>query len=274
MPRRKRMPNGSRRTELVAIFIIGFLVGYSFFVFSPEKIVEKIVTVSGNAQINYSEAVANIVAVTSDGGGVIGTTTVEIRPGENRVLVDTNPFVETDTQQSAEIAVAVAEKYTGIKPSNSDIVVSFDMSAYNATTVAQVVGGPSAGAAMTVATIAALEGKSVRKDVAMTGTINEDGSIGPVGGILEKAQAAAQNGVKIFLVPTGLAKTVYYEKQVTTQQIGRGFVIQRVNYVPRTLDLNNYTQQWGMITIEVSRISDAVKYAIVDKADAVALQPV
>jgi len=37
----------------------------------------------------------------------------------------------------------------------------------------------------------------------MTGTINSDGTIGPVGGVPEKAQAAGQYHAKIFLVPKG-----------------------------------------------------------------------
>ena len=270
---RRRAKRGPSATVIILVFFVGVAVGYGIFFLSPGKIVEKIVRISANnTQINYSEATANIVAVTTDSsgaitGGVIGTTTVEVRPGENRVLVDTNPFVETDTQQSAETAINVAEEYTGLSPSNADFVVIFNMSAYNSSTTAQVVGGPSAGAAMTVAAIAALEGKQVRKDVAMTGTINEDGSIGAVGGVLEKAQAAAQVGVKTFLVPKGEARTTYYERQVTIQTI-RGFVIQRVSYVPKMLDLNNYTQQWGMNVYEVSKISDVVPYAITGAASA------
>src|SRR5438093_241096 len=65
------------------------------------------------------------------------------------------------------------------------------------------IGGPSAGATLTVGAIAALEGWDVAPDVLMTGTINPDGSVGPVGGIPEKAQAAADAGVKRFLFPLG-----------------------------------------------------------------------
>ena len=37
----------------------------------------------------------------------------------------------------------------------------------------------------------------------MTGTINPDGSIGPVGGIFEKAEAAYTGSAKYFLIPKG-----------------------------------------------------------------------
>ena len=63
--------------------------------------------------------------------------------------------------------------------------------------------GPSAGAALTIATIAALKHDSIRSDVVITGTINADGTIGQIGGVLEKAQAAKDIGAKLFLVPVG-----------------------------------------------------------------------
>jgi len=121
------------------------------------------------AFINGSEAVssssANIVAVRSDTRvGVIGKVYVELKEGNGDVLVNTNPFVEPDTQYSVREAVAIAENFTNINVSNKDIVVSF---AINGT----LIGGPSAGAATTVATIAAMEGTQVRQDVAITGTI-------------------------------------------------------------------------------------------------------
>ena len=42
------------------------------------------------------------------------------------------------------------------------------------------IDGPSAGALMTIGLLAALRGKAVRDDAAMIGTINPDGTIGPV----------------------------------------------------------------------------------------------
>lgn len=66
------------------------------------------------------------------------------------------------------------------------------------------VGGPSAGAAFTVTLIDELtEGDLLgRDDVAITGTINLDGSVGAIGGLSSKASAVLQNGLKYFLVPT------------------------------------------------------------------------
>lgn len=63
--------------------------------------------------------------------------------------------------------------------------------------------GPSAGAMKTVALLAIWLGHELSPDVVMTGTINPDGSIGPVGGIKEKIEAAASMGKQRVLIPIG-----------------------------------------------------------------------
>lgn len=65
------------------------------------------------------------------------------------------------------------------------------------------IDGPSAGAYLTVAVIALLRGDKLDKTVTMTGTINPDGTIGPVGGIPYKVQAGADEGKATILVPAG-----------------------------------------------------------------------
>ena len=65
------------------------------------------------------------------------------------------------------------------------------------------VGGPSAGLAFTLAIIDDLTpGKLTDgKRVAVTGTIATDGSVGPVGGVEQKAITARRNGVQLMIVP-------------------------------------------------------------------------
>lgn len=65
------------------------------------------------------------------------------------------------------------------------------------------VGGPSAGLAFTLAILDRLTPGDLLGDkrVAVTGTIELDGSVGPVGGVQHKARAAIKEGAKLFIVP-------------------------------------------------------------------------
>ncbi|MEO6653884.1 MAG: S16 family serine protease [Ilumatobacteraceae bacterium] len=66
------------------------------------------------------------------------------------------------------------------------------------------IGGPSAGLAFTLTLIDELTDGELTGGgrVAVTGTINLDGTVGAIGGLRQKASAVAQTGVKVFLVPT------------------------------------------------------------------------
>ena len=65
------------------------------------------------------------------------------------------------------------------------------------------VGGPSAGLIFTLALIDRMTEDSVTdgRHIAGTGTIDPDGTVGPIGGIQQKVIAAASEGATIFLAP-------------------------------------------------------------------------
>jgi uncharacterized protein len=201
-------------------------------------------------------ASVSIVAVSSEGIGIVGKGDVEIKPGKGRVLFSTNPFVEPDTQYSIEIAKQVAEDVTGKSLAKQDVIYSIEAGR------AELIGGPSAGAALCLATIAAIENKKIREDVAITGTIQPNGSIGHVGAVLEKAQAAGKQGIKLFIVPKGQRNAIVYEKK-ETEKHGPGFVFRRIYYEPKVIDLNEAMfEQYGMEVIEVSNIYEAMDIAL------------
>jgi PDZ domain-containing protein len=70
------------------------------------------------------------------------------------------------------------------------------------------IGGPSAGLSFTLALIDALTKGELTPDggVAVTGTIADDGSVGAIGLLLQKAIAVRQSGVEYFLVPASQSK--------------------------------------------------------------------
>ena len=66
------------------------------------------------------------------------------------------------------------------------------------------IGGPSAGLSFTVALIDSLtKGELIpSQGVAVTGTIQDDGSVGAIGALVQKSIAVKKSGARIFLVPT------------------------------------------------------------------------
>ena len=63
--------------------------------------------------------------------------------------------------------------------------------------------GPSAGAAFAVGFIAMFKGERLQRGVAITGTFEPGGRVGPVGSIPDKMRAAAREGYRTILVPRG-----------------------------------------------------------------------
>ena len=195
-------------------------------------------------------ATTNIAAVSSQGNGALGEAHVKISPGDGSTLLNAGPFIETDTQASAKTAKIVAQEFTEDTLNNKDITYSFRIDG-------NYVGGPSAGAAMTLATVAAIENRSVPQNIAVTGTIRSDGSIGRVGGILEKAEAAGQNNLETFYIPEEQEQITYYTQRMDREVIYPGVYTPEVEYVQRTFSVNNYTQsEYNMTTKEVSSIDE------------------
>ena len=81
------------------------------------------------------------------------------------------------------------------------------------------IGGPSAGLAFTLTLIDELtEGELTGGGrIAVTGTIELDGSVGAIGGLRQKASAVAQTGVDVFLVPAAQG-----EEDIANAQISGG----------------------------------------------------
>ncbi len=196
--------------------------------------------------------VVNIKAVAVKTGekpeGAVINITVIVTPGTGKVFVSIVPYTEIDMQGSAQLAALTACDLLGLDFTKYDFF-------YEIKADAPIVGGPSAGAVMTIATIAALKNLTLRKDVFMTGMIYPDGFIGPVGGIPYKLEAAAKAGAKIFLIPKG-QRIVYVQERVVKKQ--GPFLIITTKMKP--VDLVEMGKKLGVKVIEVSTIEQALWY--------------
>lgn len=184
--------------------------------------------------------------------GALLNISVEIRPGKGRVLVQTTPLMGVIFQDAANTAVFVAENKTGRQLSSSDIIFSI-----NAPDQTPGVDGPSAGALMTLLTISSIDNNTRLNDsIALTGTIDNEGNIGPIGGILEKAKAAKDGGKTLFLVPRENSELVTYK--YVERKFGGLTVVERES---ETVDAKEYIEKSVGIRIEyVDTIDDVLRY--------------
>jgi uncharacterized protein len=184
---------------------------------------------------------------TGDGDeGVLLGAKVIVTNGTGHVFVDTNPYTQVDLQGSARLAAMVASDVLGIDQRAYDFYYIIDISS-------PIIGGPSAGGALTVATIAAIKNWTLKPDVVMTGMINPDESIGPVGGIPFKLEAAAAKNAALFLIPEGQG-TVTVRKTVTRTK--GAFIISEVK--EETVDVVELGKKLNVTVKEVGTIQDAV----------------
>ena len=189
--------------------------------------------------------------ITLKNGTEIGITTrlnVKVVPGSGIVYIATNPIAGTDTEATARVAFLVASYLAGVNPYKFNVYISFNTSSL-------MIEGPSAGVAMTVAILAALRGDHLRKDVIATGMVNPDGTVGPVGGLLAKLEAAAKSGAKYFLIPEG--QRYVYVTKIVKKQIGPA-IITKETRVP--VDLYKVGEKLGVKVIQVSTIREAYWY--------------
>lgn len=185
--------------------------------------------------------------------GTILKISVDVKDGSGLILVNTAIPTGVDFQTSAKTAVSVAHEYTKVDLAKKDVI--FSISAGNNQEL-QAVDGGSAGGAMTVLLISDILGKQINSQVVMTGEILSDGTIGPIGAVNEKAEAAGQYGAKIFLLPQGQA---VMPVQTCNQSRDGPIVYQTCSTQEKALSPMMETK-YGMKVIEINNIESALKF--------------
>jgi len=155
--------------------------------------------------INNGQIKLLAVSESQDGTmhGSVADMYLEIKPGKGRVFIDTFPFTKLDTQFTTRYAKNIACNYAEVDCSNYDFF-------YTIKAGSTIIGGPSAGAATTLLTLSMLNDEELPIDISVTGTINSGGIIGPVGGTLEKIEAAYWKGIKkVYISKIGLNESLF-----------------------------------------------------------------
>jgi hypothetical protein len=145
------------------------------------------------AQLTVGSASIIAPAVVGNNTGALTQISVTVTKGTGYVTIIGPSFVGNDTKASALNAAISAAQYLKLDYKNYNF--TYNIADYN-----QSVSGPSAGAAMTLLAISAISGNKLVGNFTMTGTIS-NGSIGLVGGVYDKADAAGAYGLKFILVP-------------------------------------------------------------------------
>lgn len=109
-----------------------------------------------------------------------------VRRGKKQISVDVTPKMVGEDLR------------VGITPG-----VGFDFPYQVSVNISENIGGPSAGLMMSMAIFDTLTPGSMTAgaDIAGTGTITPEGTVGPIGGIQQKIAAARDEGAELFFVP-------------------------------------------------------------------------
>lgn len=201
-----------------------------------------------------------LLAVSEGNGNMTGSIAdlyLKIEPGHGSVYIDTFPLTKMDTQLSTRFAKEVACRFldAGIDCRKYDFF-------YTIKADSPIIGGPSAGAALAMLTVALLdpEVKNIDESVSITGTINTGGIIGSVGGVKEKIAVSGLNNITKVLVPLGS----FHENNETKNSSNLSLSVNSTDVsipvdVSESIDLVLFGKEHGVEVIEVLTLADALK---------------
>tara|TARA_Y100000310_G_scaffold345638_1_gene467572 strand:+ start:1114 stop:3126 length:2013 start_codon:yes stop_codon:yes gene_type:complete len=187
----------------------------------------------------------NLLAVQEETNqGSLADLYLELNSGKGRVFIETFPVTKADTQISTRFAKEVACNLLNAPCHDKDFVYTIRSGSY-------IIGGPSAGAAISTLTMALLLNLELNQSIALTGTINSGGYIGPVSGIKAKIEAASNNSLKKVLIPSGTR----FAKEIN-DSFNNNNNTDEINFT--TIDLVEFGKTLNIEVKEVIDIEDAL----------------
>ena len=203
-----------RTSEQVAQFIALQRVGYDVEVVPGDVLIEAMVCLAADEDGTECVTWSPSDAVLDPGDRIIEVAGQPIDGVEDlsRILAGMQPGDLVEMQiERPEAGILEVEVELTVAPDDPDrtivgfypfdtrrVELPFDLDIDTGS-----IGGPSAGLAFTLTLIDELTPGELTGGgrVAVTGTIELDGSVGAIGGLRQKASAVAQAGVDVFLVP-------------------------------------------------------------------------
>ncbi len=173
--------------------------------------------------------------------GTLTTIQLNLTAGNGSVKILGPQTVGSSTIESARSAVQAATSYLDANAMHYNFTYYIENSVN--------VSGPSGGLALTLLAVYALRNQSIYNNFTVTGTISPNGSVGEIGGVTDKSQAAEQNGMNFILVP------------MAPQGSSEEFLY----YISQQL--------YGIPVIEVSNLTQAVGYANAQASQRPAIVP-
>lgn len=207
-----------RTSEQVAQFVALQRVGYDVVVHDGDVLIEAMVCLEADAEgtecvrwspsdevLDPGDRIVSVAGEEVDGVEDLGRILTGYLPGDTVSMTVERPAADGSTARlDVEVELTASpddpeRTIVGFYPFDTRRVeLPFELDIDTGS-----IGGPSAGLAFALTLIDELTPGELTggRDIAVTGTIELDGSVGAIGGLRQKASAVAQAGVEVFIVP-------------------------------------------------------------------------
>jgi ATP-dependent Lon protease len=155
--------------------------------------------------------VTNGLAWTPYGGEVLQVEAV-LMPGHGKLILTGQ--LGNVMKESAQAAVTYAKSHSDLFGIPGDFFDKYDLHIH-LPAGAIPKDGPSAGITLLSSVLSAYTGRAINADFAMTGELNLQGGILPIGGLKEKILAAKRRGLKNIILPKSNQKDLREEEEET-----------------------------------------------------------
>jgi predicted S18 family serine protease len=205
------------------------------------------IVATGDSQAQASVSILTLGVVESRRGsdGIVTPATVTVKAaGTGQILIQSPYGVAQDTRQSIIDAARASSAVARVDAAAYDYVVRLDEDS-------GPMSGPSAGSQWALGFYVALHNLldpeaplAVLESYAGTGTITAKGAVGEVGGVADKAEAAADHREGLFVYPDG---PVYAEE----------------GWIPQRVDMDGVCDDLALRCVQVATLAELVRVATV-----------